>query len=167
MLTSDTSPQETYFITDFDEQVACWPEPVALAYPGGEVFVTFFQRPGAIEAKWQGYITAGDVVTASKVYLLLLEKCGCPKVYNDKTEISGDWQQANDWLEFEWTPRAVKAGLRCMAHVYSDNMFSRLSARDLYMRLIPNLHIANFNDRETGWEWLKSCDVTQQPASLL
>ena len=151
------------YFNDFEEQITAWPKPIVLTHLGGDTFFTLIQHPHCIEARWSGHITADDVITASKVYLSVLQKCHTPRLYNDKTGATGDWQEANDWLEFEWMPKAVQAGLRCLAHVYSDNMFSRLSARDLYARLTPNLQMQNFHNQEEAWEWLKGCVMKQVP----
>lgn len=133
-----------------------WPAPLAIAHQNGEVYVTLYQRENYIEAKWAGHITASNVVTACKAYLEIVERHSCRGLLNDKTDVTGDWAEANDWLEFEWTPRSMRAGLRCLAHVYSNNMFSRLSARDLYMRLQPRLDMQNFFDRESALSWLQA-----------
>ncbi len=121
------------------------------------VFVTITQKPDYIEAKWQGHITAEDVITAAKVYLDFVKKHRCPKLLNDKTDVTGDWEDANDWLEFEWLPQAIEAGLRFMAHVYSQNIFSRLSARDLIERVSPQLLMQNFYERQSAIDWLQHC----------
>ncbi|MBF9253966.1 hypothetical protein I2I11_11740 [Pontibacter sp. 172403-2] len=110
-----------------------------------------------IEAKWAGHITADDVVTAAKLAIKLLQKTPCHALLNDKGDVTGDWTEANDWLEFEWLPLVMQAGLRCMAHIYSDNMFSRLSARDLQQRITPTLQMQNFNDRLHAEMWLAQC----------
>ncbi|MBW7468888.1 hypothetical protein K0O23_17565 [Pontibacter aydingkolensis] len=123
----------------------------------------FTLKKAYIEAKWFGHITADDVVTAAKVYLELIRKHPNPKLLNDKTAVSGDWEEANDWLEYEWLPQAMKAGLKCFAHVYSHNLFSRLSARDLYLRIIPNIQMENFLSRRNAKQWLKNCNVDAKP----
>ena len=143
-------------LTDFDDLVAAWPAPVQLTHQEGDLFVTLSLHAGYIEAKWVGHITADDVITTAQVYLLLLQKTALPKLLNNKTDASGDWSEANDWLEFEWLPKAIGAGLRSLAHVYSNNMFSRLSARDLYLRLTPNINMRNFSDLESARAWLLS-----------
>ncbi|MCJ8167248.1 hypothetical protein MKJ04_20575 [Pontibacter sp. E15-1] len=145
-------------MTDYEDLIAAWPAPLQLVHAEGDLFVTLLQQPNYIEAKWIGHITAGDVVTTANIYLALMQKTPMARLLNDKTEVSGDWTDANDWLQYEWLPKAVEAGLCAMAHVYSSNMFSRLSARDLYMRLIPNLYIENFNDQKAAINWLLSCN---------
>ncbi|WP_461489473.1 hypothetical protein [Pontibacter sp. HJ8] len=139
-------------------------EPLQLSHMLGDVYVTLQQKQDYIEAKWSGHITANDVVCAAQAYLELLRSSGCPKLMNDKSDITGDWQEANDWIQFEWMPKAVAAGLRYMAHVYSHNMFSRLSARDLLTRLTPELCMQNFNEREEAEIWLAGCDTLLPPA---
>ncbi|RIJ42845.1 hypothetical protein [Pontibacter oryzae] len=150
------------FRTEFEDLLAAWPAPIVLKHLEGDTFMTLYQRPDFIEAHWQGHITASDVVTAAKVYLALLQRHTCShKLLNDKTEVTGDWAEANDWMEFEWLPQVMRAGMRCMAHVYSGNMFSRLSARDLYLRVMPRLQMANFNNRANAIAWLTSRKPTQ------
>ncbi|GAA4440753.1 hypothetical protein GCM10023188_38420 [Pontibacter saemangeumensis] len=143
-------------VPDYDKQVAAWPAPVQLTHLEGDLYATLIYHKGYIEAKWSGHINADDVVTAAQVYLALLEKTPVPSLLNDKTNASGDWSEANDWLEFEWMPQAIRSGLRCLAHVYSSNMFSRLSARDLFQRLTPSINMQNFSDREAAEAWLLS-----------
>ncbi|WP_025607706.1 hypothetical protein [Pontibacter actiniarum] len=155
------------YATEFEHKLAAWPAPIELTHLEGDVFVTLLQQQGYIEARWTGHITSCDVVTASKVYLALLQRHQCPdKLLNDKADATGDWTEANDWLEFEWLPQAVRAGMRAMAHVYSTNMFSRLSTRDLYLRVIPRLQMANFNNRADAVEWLLSCEATERTQGL-
>ncbi len=144
-------------ITDFDDLIAAWPAPAPLKDEEGNLFVTLSCRGEYIEAKWTGYITAGDVVTAAKVYLALLQKNPIPRLLNDKTDAVGDWTEANDWLEFEWLPKVAQAGLCALAHVHSSNVFSRLSAQDLYLRIVPNLSMDNFDNAEAARIWLLSC----------
>ncbi|WP_242926994.1 hypothetical protein [Pontibacter vulgaris] len=125
----------------------------------GNVFVNISYQPDYIEAKWHGHITADEVVTAAIAYLQLIQEHSCPKLLNDKTEVTGDWQDANDWLEFEWLPKVRAAGLKYLAHVYSQNIFSRLSARDLIERVSPELMMRNFFNREEAINWLQQCTM--------
>lgn len=146
----------------YKDLVAKWPEPVELYHPGGDLFLKVSLLPDYIEARWYGHIVAENVVTAAHVYLALMQKTPKSKLLNDKTEATGDWTEANDWLEFEWLPKAVQSGLRCMAYVYSNNMFSRLSARDLLQRLTSSISIQHFNDPALAEDWLLSCHATSK-----
>ena len=73
-------------------------EPVQLKNSYGNVFITLTQRNYYVEAKWQGYITADDVVAAATAYLSIIKNAPCSKLLNDKSDVSGDWIEANSWL---------------------------------------------------------------------
>jgi hypothetical protein len=135
-------------------------EPLVLRHTMGEIYVTIQLKQDYIEAKWTGHITADNVVSASKAYLELLRSSSCTKLLNDKTDVTGDWEEANDWLQFEWLPNAMAAGLRYMAHVYSFNMFSQLAARELQERISPELSMKNFHERQEAEQWLSTIDAT-------
>jgi hypothetical protein len=145
------------YFCEYAALVKPWPNPVLLAHEQGDIYLMFTDRKAYIEARWYGHINANDVITAARVYLELLKKTPNSKLLNDKTEANGDWMEANDWLEFEWVPQVIEGGLCCMAHVYSTNMFSKLSARDLYLRVIPDLHMENFLNRKDAINWLDTC----------
>ncbi|MDX5418687.1 MAG: hypothetical protein LPK09_05685 [Hymenobacteraceae bacterium] len=131
-------------------------EPIQLRHMMGDVYVTIQQKEDYIEAKWSGHITADDVVSAALAYLELVSSSGCPRLLNDKSDVTGDWQEANDWLQFEWAPKAMAAGLRYLAHVYSQNMFSRLAARELQERISSEFCMKNFQERQEAERWLVS-----------
>jgi hypothetical protein len=134
--------------------------PVQLRHMMGDVYVTIQQKEDYIEAKWSGHITADDVVSAALAFLEVIRNSGCPRFLNDRSDITGDWQEANDWIQFEWLPKATAAGLRLMAHVYSQNMFSRLAARDLLEHISPDLHMRNFHERQEAKSWLTSTGIS-------
>lgn len=141
------------------EQIPLWPAPLQLRHVQGDVYVTLYQKPDYIEAVWKGHVSAEDIIAAGNAYLRLMQANPCPKLLNNKKDISGDWQEANDWLEFEWLPQAIKAGLQCLAHVYSSNVFSRLSAQDMFTRLSDHINMKNFNEIEKAEKWLSNCCV--------
>jgi len=126
----------------------------------GEHFLTLSRRPEYVYAKWKGHISADEVIKAAKTFLEYIKEQPCAKLLNDKSEVTGDWQDANDYLEYEWLPAVYKAGLRCMAHIYSYSMFSQLSARDLRDRVDPPLLMKNFMDFDAAETWLIKCRTT-------
>lgn len=151
---------ETYF-SEYKAEVETWPGPVTLSHPNGIVYLLLTFKKAYISAKWFGHITADNVISGAKLYLEVMQKRPHHKLMNDKSHVTGDWEDANDWLEYEWMPHAKDAGLNCLAHVYSKDIFSKLSARDLYLRLEPNLHIENFLSKKDAEKWLNTCPPTQ------
>ena len=130
----------------------------------GEHFLTLIQREQYVYAKWEGHITADDVIKAAKTFLEFMQEHPTQKLLNDKSNVTGDWQDANDWLQFDWLPKVYAAGLRCIAHVYSYSMFSQLAANDLQKRIKPLFPMKNFINFDTAEEWVLNCD-TSTPAT--
>lgn len=139
-------------------QVTTGKEILQLKNALGDIFISLIPHKHYIEAKWQGHLTAEDVITAAKAYQAYIKLHPCPKLLNDKSEITGEWVEANAWLEFEWLPLVLEAGLCCLTHVYSDDMLSQLSERDFFNMASPLLQMETFTDREQAISWLLACN---------
>ncbi|GAB3820573.1 hypothetical protein [Pontibacter rugosus] len=133
--------------------------PVELFNSQGNVFITLFQKKDFLVAKWHGHITSEDVIIAATAYEQLISQHSCAKLLNDKSDITGEWDDANDFLEFDWIPAVIDAGLLCMAHVYSQNMLSCSSEYELFLRAAPQLQVANFTELALAEQWLANCEV--------
>ncbi|WP_240675983.1 hypothetical protein [Botryobacter ruber] len=133
---------------------ANWPEPIVLTHTAGDVFLTLRAENGFLEAKWTGHISAADVIKAAQVSIPILQAMHYQGLLNDKSEVSGEWYEANDWLQYEWMPKAVKAGLKYLAYVYSSNMLSLYSFRDFRSRIPPELQLRTFHTRTAAKVWL-------------
>lgn len=128
----------------------------------GEHFLTLTRRDKYVYAKWEGHITSDDVIKAALRFLEYIQEYPCSKLLNDKSEVTGDWQDANDWLEYDWLPKAYDAGLRCLAHIYSYSMFSQLAARELRERITPPMLMKNFMDFDAAEKWVLECKTSTQ-----
>ncbi|MDX5395113.1 MAG: hypothetical protein LPJ89_02415 [Hymenobacteraceae bacterium] len=123
----------------------------------GTVYLTFTadKENDLYVAKWHNHITAKEVYTAGEKYLELMAKQPYSSLVNDKSEVSGDWQEANDWLEYEWFPKAKKAGLKHFAYIFSTEMYSYMSGQDLYKRLKEKVDFDICTSLEKAMDWLK------------
>ncbi|KAA3439184.1 hypothetical protein [Rufibacter hautae] len=104
--------------------------------------------------KWCGHINSDDVVTVAQTYLELQKEKRCPKLLNDKSEVTGEWEEANDWLEYEWKPDLEETGLVYMAMVLSRDMHDLVAAQDLQRRLSSLINVSLFYDLATAKAWL-------------
>ncbi len=106
--------------------------------------------------KWCGHINSEDTIAVAKKYLELQQSFHCPKILNDKSDVTGDWAEANDWLEYEWLPLAVAAGLRYFSMVVSRDLHDLAPAQDLQKRFSPDCEVKLFRDLTQAKEWLES-----------
>ena len=110
--------------------------------------------------KWGGHILAETVVEVSEKYMKLQEVKHCPKVLNDKSEVTGDWEEANDWLQYEWLPKVIETGLRYFAMVLPRHLHDLATAQDLERRLSLNLKVRLFYEIDAAERWLDSFQST-------
>ncbi|RNI31040.1 hypothetical protein [Rufibacter latericius] len=111
--------------------------------------------------KWSGHIHPDDVVAVAKMYLDLQQQKRCSKLLNDKSDVTGEWEDANDWLQFEWMPQATEMGLQFLAMVLSRDMHDLTTAQDLQRRISPNCQVALFNDISSAMHWLTASESTK------
>jgi hypothetical protein len=79
------------------------------------------------------------------------------KLLNDNTNTLGIWMSVANWLVFDALPRARKAGMTSLAHVYGPSRFSRISFEAAVLLLNPcALDIQTFDDIESAKQWLKN-----------
>ena len=75
---------------------------------------------------WHGQLTAAEVIRGVMEGTRLLEQHAFKRVLNDKRDTGGDWSEALPWLEYEWLPKAVAAGLRAIAYILSPNLDAQI-----------------------------------------
>ena len=133
--------------------------PISLKAPDGHVIVTlsYDEAHDLIYADWQNHLTGNEVIMAGEKYLELIQTYPCPRLLSDKSQVTGDWSDANDWLEYAWIPEAMNAGLNCFAYILSEDIYNRLSGLDLYKRLEGEIKFKLFSNRKQAIEWLAAC----------
>jgi hypothetical protein len=142
-----------------------------LSHAHAHITIFFDEEKDEVIVKWTGHMNAEDVLMAAKAYLGLQEKWKCGKLLNDKSHVTGDWEDANNWLEYEWLPEAVHLGLRRFAHVLSPDFQQVASAKDMIERFSEHCEAALFWDLEQAEKWLQrpadapkdSSTATQEP----
>lgn len=110
--------------------------------------------------EWLGYVNPQFVVEGSNALIEAAKICGTSKFLSDKTTVQGTYKKTNPWLEDDWFPRAVEAGLKFGASVLSGNIFSQMSSKDLEERVKEGkLVYKNFGSVEQAIAWLKTKKV--------
>ncbi|MFC6996478.1 hypothetical protein [Rufibacter roseus] len=127
---------------------------VVLQYGQAQVRVNYLQPQGIIHADWVG---VHSLVTIQKVMEELLkwfQETKCTKYLSDNSNIVGGWDTANDWLADVWTPKAVRAGMRYVAHVLAPGIYGQLAMEALRPRIQGQVTIRIFKNVEDAMEWL-------------
>lgn len=123
------------------------------------ISITYVEEQDYFYVKWNGHINSDDVVLGAETYLRLQQEKRCPRLLNDKSEVTGDWIEANDWLEYDWMPKSTEAGLRYFAMVLPHALYSLATAQDLQNRLSTFMEVAMFRDLTSAQEWITTRPV--------
>lgn len=106
--------------------------------------------------KWRGFLMIEELKRGYDKILEVLEQEKLDTALADHTNIVGPWNEANEWLVAEWTPRANKSGLKSLAINTAGDLFSNIS---LELFLINNKHTNYttqvFDILEDAENWLK------------
>ncbi|AMM51456.1 hypothetical protein TH61_10105 [Rufibacter sp. DG15C] len=129
--------------------------------------VEYNQTLDLIDTHWDGYASQQDLRVACGMGLELLEKTRCAFKLNDNSHQSGPWSQAVEWLEEEWLPRAMQAGLKYLAHVANKHSYGETAGDVMHISKIgKQLQYRMFFFREDALAWLKACQELEQSAVL-
>jgi hypothetical protein len=100
---------------------------------------------------WIGFQNKQSIMNTGGIILDLLKQKRVSKVLNDNTLVTGPWQEAAEWTATVWFPDMIKAGLKHFAWIFSQNIFSELSAK----KAMPaNDIVKSFNGLEEARQWL-------------
>ncbi|RNI31419.1 hypothetical protein [Rufibacter latericius] len=107
-------------------------------------------------ADWIGEQTEATVREGCERILRFLAAQNCIKLLNDNTFVTGMWSDAAEWVALDWIPRMYQAGCRFLAHVYSPDIYAKLSADKAISFGIKGVMVATFQGRGAGEEWLRA-----------
>jgi hypothetical protein len=131
---------------------------VALQRGDGSTYLTVEHNRADnwIHARWHGPQTLGSIMDGGLTYVDMLRAAPCPKLLNDHTELTGNFTEANPWIEQVWTPLILDAGLRYFAQVLSPDIFGQLAIENLQMRIGEVFEMRMFDSLEAAQQWLRS-----------
>lgn len=129
----------------------------------GKIFLTveYDAANNWIYNNWTGYVSPENVMQGSLAVLEAFRKYKSLCGLNDNRELVGRWDESVDWIEKEWMPKAIAAGLRYFAHVANQESFGAASAADMLSRVHGLFQMRIFNDLESAKSWLKECQQTE------
>jgi DNA-binding LytR/AlgR family response regulator len=104
-------------------------------------------------ANWKGYVSVGQVKEGVEKILEALQRYACSRLVNDNRELFGTWTQSIRWLEMDFMPRMIAAGLEKIAFIYSRDPSARYSV-DRFLEVNDQYSAQTFDDYRTAEDWL-------------
>ena len=116
----------------------------------------FFSDSDLLYICWHGQLTAAEVIRGVLEGTRLLEEHALQRVLNDKRDTGGDWSEALPWLEYEWLPKAVAAGLRAVAYILSPHLEAQIVSHEFVEVVRSQIQISLFTNEEDARDWLQT-----------
>ena len=111
-------------------------------------------KNGWIYGDWIGVHSLNSIQKGMNTLLEWIQQTGASKYLSDNTNIVGGWNTANEWLADVWTPLAVDAGMRYVAHVLAPGIFGQMSMEALEPQINNMVTLQLFDSIEDAQHWL-------------
>lgn len=121
-----------------------------------KVVLEYDEENGWIYADWIGVHSLPSIRKGTGAIVALFEQTGCSKYLSDNTHIVGSYDNATDYLVNVFTPQAMAAGMRFVAHVLAPGIYAQQSIYNIRAQLPDNLEMQLFDDIEKARAWLKT-----------
>ncbi|SFQ50353.1 STAS/SEC14 domain-containing protein [Hymenobacter arizonensis] len=128
---------------------------------------SIFPDEGLLCVRWHGHLTGAEIVKGVQQGSHWRDQFAYSLILNDKSDTSGDWSEALPWLQYEWLPLALEAGVKAMAYVFSPDRENRFASQTFVNALRPHMAIEVFEDLDLAMAWLRQqrCPENSRPAA--
>jgi len=96
--------------------------------------IRFVQEGSYIYVNWKGYQNLEQIKQGMERSLDCLVQKKCTKIFTDLRDAKGTFTAANDWIENDFMPKAIKLGYKYSAILYPSDVFTKFALQDLNKR---------------------------------
>ena len=120
----------------------------------GVAFVKWDKASRAAHMEWQGWARPAEFRAANDALFQAIKDHHGSKVLGDSRRIKVIQQSDQDWVNQDWFPRMLAAGLTRMALVLPTSGLAKMNVDDLVGRVADRLDVAYFATLEGARLWL-------------
>ena len=140
---------------------------------GPEVGRVYFNLPGvavvrwdaesqAAFIRWQGWAKPDEFRAANDALVEAIKDHGATRVLGDAGQIKVIQQSDQDWVNRDWFPRILAAGLTRLAMVAPSSGLAKMNIDDMVSRVADQLDVAYFATLGEARVWLAApIDLTR------
>lgn len=111
---------------------------------------------GYVRMDWNGYATSAQFREGTEYMLKLLVESGAHKVLADIKGMTLIGQEDQNYVKFNFLPRAIERGFRAIALVRPSNYFNALAVEAISYRVQQtSVQIRLFDSLEEAQGWLQ------------
>lgn len=112
----------------------------------------------AIVANYDGFVMEDKMKEIANKTLTMLMESKVEKVLVDTSSMKVMPKESQDWIQDDWFPRAVSAGVQKMAFVTPDNIFGEVSTKTANSAVEENdlaIDIRYFQSLNAAMAWVE------------
>ena len=130
---------------------------------------SFFPEDELLSVRWHGQLTGVEIIRGVQQGGQWRDQFRYFYILNDKRDAGGDWSEALPWLQDEWLPSALAAGVKAMAYVFSPDRENQFATQTFVAALRPHMAIELFDELEPALDWLRQQreQAQQQPGAAV
>ncbi|MBO2009349.1 STAS/SEC14 domain-containing protein [Hymenobacter negativus] len=115
----------------------------------------FLPTNAILYIRWHGHLTAAAIIRGVTAAMQQIEEHPFRHVLNDKRDTGGDWSEALPWLQYEWRPLAVAAGIRAIAYILSPDFNAQLVSSEFVEAMYGQINVSLFVSETEAIRWLQ------------
>jgi hypothetical protein len=105
--------------------------------------------------EWKGYATSAQIRFIYECLIGLIERNRVSKVLGDDTALVAVSSEDQDWIIWDWLPRAIAAALRFAASKNPKGYYGRTSVNRIQQIISQKLKIRSFDKLADARAWLR------------
>ena len=126
------------------------------AAPALECLIGYDPDAGCVTMAWRGYAAGQAFRDANEAVLAAIAARRASRLLGDIEALERIGPEDQDWLAYDWIPRAVGAGLRAVALVTPAFQLGHGSVRLVGEQTPAGLALEYFDEPEAAREWLRA-----------
>jgi hypothetical protein len=132
----------------------------SVLYTSADFHASYVADVPCVLMVWRGYHTSSSFRAQNEEVLELLKQHGATKILCDVRQFLLIGATDQSWLNYNWLPRALDAGLRHCALVTPVYFFNQVAVQSVVDRIeTPVLRVEYFETAEPARRWLQRVDA--------
>jgi hypothetical protein len=108
--------------------------------------------------QWRGYATSAQIRFIHECLVRIIERDRVSRILGDDTALVAVPAEDQDWIIWDWMPRAIAAGLRFVASKSPDGYYGRTSVNRIQTTISQKLKVRSFDSLADARAWLRDVD---------
>ena len=123
--------------------------------PNDALRIYYNEKAHCIITRSIGFIYDVELKTFLDKIIFFLEEKNTTKLIVDLTYRQTYTEEDQKWIDTNWFPRALQAGLTYFGYVIPNDLFMQLSADEILVKQKATVNVIPFGNLEKAIEWIE------------